>query len=148
MTRFAGLIRHSTLSAYLIGALVSPVLAQGGKKDAPEFTRQGLLIANFAPLPGADMKFARRASDAVRSRMGKLINKKEVEVVDGDDVGDQLYRAGFNPDTSYSSREIRAIGRYVRADEYVIGRVSNGPGGARIDGELVLIRDERLSTLR
>ena len=119
-------------AAAIAAAFSSSLPAQGGKKDAPEFTRQGLLIANFSPLPGADMKFARRASDAVRSRIGKLSNKREVEVIDGDDVAFQLERAGFNPDTSYTPREIRAIGRYVRADEYVVARVSNGATGVRI----------------
>jgi tetratricopeptide (TPR) repeat protein len=146
MIRFAGWLCHSTLSVCLIGAAASPLplLAQGGKKDAPEFTQQGLLIANFAPLPGADMKFARRTSDAVRSRLGKLVNKREVEVVDGGDVAWELEKAGYNPDTSYTPGEIRAIGHHFRTDEYVIANVSNGPGGVRITGDLVLLRDERL----
>jgi tetratricopeptide (TPR) repeat protein len=144
MIRFAGLCRPSMLTAVIAVAYSSHLLAQSGKKDAPEFTRQGLLIANFAPLTGVDMKFARRASDAVRSRIGKLSNKREVEIIDGGDVAYELEKAGYDPDTTYTPSQIRAIGRYVRADEYVIARVSNGVGGVHINGELVLLRDERL----
>ena len=131
-----------TSVALLIAASTS-AFAQG-KKGAPEFTRQGLLIANFAPMRGVDMKFARRASDAVRSRIGKLSDKRETEVVDGGDVAYELEKAGYDPDTTYTPSQIRAIGRFVRADEYVIGRVSNDATGVHIAGELVLLRDERL----
>lgn len=130
-------------SVALLVAASTSAFAQG-KKGAPEFTRQGLLIANFAPMRGVDMKFARRASDAVRSRIGKLSDKRETEVVDGGDVAYELEKAGYDPDTTYTPSQIRAIGRFVRADEYVIGRVSNDATGVHIAGELVLLRDERL----
>jgi tetratricopeptide (TPR) repeat protein len=132
-----------TSVALLVVASAS-LLAQRGKKAAPEFTRQGLLIANFAPMRGVDMKFARHASDAVRSRVGKLFDKRETLIVDGGDVAYELEKAGYDPDTTYTPSEIRAIGRYVRADEYVVGRVSNDASGVHIVGELVLLRDERL----
>lgn len=130
--------------ALLSLAFTQPIAAQRGKKEAPEFTRQGLLIVNFAPLAGADMKLARRATDAVRSRLGKLANKRDVDVIDGDEIAYQMQRAGYDPDTAFTVRDIRAIGRFLRADEYVFARVANGPNGPRISGELVLLRDERL----
>ena len=114
------------------------------KKDGPEFTRQGLLIVNFTPRAGAEMKLARKATDAVRSRVGKLSNKRDVDVIDGDDVAIAMVRAGFDPDTAFALREIRALGRQMRADEYVFATVTNGPAGPRISGDLVLLRDERL----
>jgi len=113
-------------------------------KDGQEFTKQGLLITNFAPRPGADMKFARKAADAVRSRVGRFVNKREVDVLDGDDIAYRMERAGYNPDTVLDLRDIRAVGKYLRADEFVIASVANGPSGARISGQLVLFRDERL----
>jgi tetratricopeptide (TPR) repeat protein len=120
------------------------VRAQRGKKEAQEFTRQGLLITNFQPLAGANMKLARQAAEAVRSRVGKLVNKRDVDVIDGDDIEIRMERAGFNPDTVYEMRDIRAVGKYLRADEFVIAAVSNGPAGPRISGALYLFRDERL----
>jgi tetratricopeptide (TPR) repeat protein len=118
--------------------------AQRGKKDPPEFTRQWLLIVHFAPRAGADMKLGRRAGDAVRSRVGRLIDKKEVELIDAGEVGYRMERAGYNPDTTYDLQEIRAAGKFFRADEFVMASVSNGPTGPRLSGSLVLLRDERL----
>jgi len=118
--------------------------AQRGKKDQQEFTPQGLLIVNFAPRAGADMKLGRKAADAVRSRVGRLVDKKEVNLIDAGDVGYRMERAGYNPDTTYDLQEIRSAGKYFRADEFVMASVSNGPAGPRLSGSLMLLRDERL----
>ena len=61
-------------------------IAHGQRQKNPplEFTRQGLLIMNFSPGAGADLRLARRAGDAVRDRVAKLVNKREVEVIEGD----------------------------------------------------------------
>jgi tetratricopeptide (TPR) repeat protein len=114
------------------------------KKDTQEFTRQGLLITNFAPRDGADMKLARRAAEAVRSRVGKLVNKREVDVIDGDDIEMRMERSGYNADTVYDIHDVRAVGRYLRADEFVIASVANTPAGPQLSGHLLLFRDERL----
>jgi tetratricopeptide (TPR) repeat protein len=124
---------------------VAPGLeAQRGKKDPLEFTRQGLLIVNFIPGPGADLRLGRRAADAVRDRIAKLVNKREVEVIDGDEIRTQLERAGYSPDTTFATGEAHAIGKFLRADEFLIARVTNGPAGPRISGQLLLLRDENL----
>jgi tetratricopeptide (TPR) repeat protein len=130
----------------LVGFLaIAPSLeAQRGKKEPLEFTRQGLLIVNFIPGPGADLRLGRRAADAVRDRVAKLINKREVEVIDGDDIRTQLERAGYSPDTTFATGEAHAIGRFLRADEFLIARVTNGPSGPRLSGQLLLLRDENL----
>jgi hypothetical protein len=127
--------------------MASPLAAQRApekKKDTQEFTRQGLLISNFRPTAGADMKTGRKAAEAVRSHVYKLINKRDVDVIDGDDIEVRMERAGFNPDTVYELRDIRAVGKYLRADEFVLASVSNSAAGPRISGELLLFRDERL----
>lgn len=129
--------------ALLIGSSAA-VQAQQKRRESQEFTRQGLLIVNFAPRAGADMKFGRKAAEAVRSRVGKLVDKKEVEIVDFGDVAYRMDRAGYNPDTTFEIRDVRSMGKYFRADEFVVASVSNGPGGPRISGSLVMLRDERL----
>lgn len=118
--------------------------AQRGKKDAPEFTRQGLLIVNFVPGPGANMKLGRNAGNDVRSRVSHLVNRREVDVLDGGDISYRMERAGYNPDTTYSVSDMRALGSFLRADEYLIGHVTSGPAGPTLTGELVLMRDEKL----
>ena len=139
-----GLTRNVVLVVGFLG-IASDVEAQRGKKEPLEFTRQGLLIVNFIPGPGADLRLGRRAADAVRDRVAKLVNKREVEVIDGDDIRTQLERAGYNPDTTFAQGEAHAIGRFLRADEFLIARVTNGPSGPRISGQLLLLlRDENL----
>src|SRR6185312_4222809 len=116
---------------------------QRGRKDTQEFTRQGLLIVNFTPGRGTEMKVGRRAADAVRSRVGRFVNKRDVEVIDGGDVTEKFARAGYDADSIFDEfRDIRPMGKYMRADEYVLGRVQNIAGGVRLSGELVLMRDE------
>jgi len=99
---------------------------------------------NFAPHSGADMKAGRKAADAVRSRVGRFLDRKEVELVDAGDVGYRMQRAGYNPDTTYDLPAIRAMGKYFRADEFVSGFIAGGPAAPRLSGSLVLLRDERL----
>jgi tetratricopeptide (TPR) repeat protein len=130
---------------FCLAGFASIASGQRGKKDPPlEFTRQGLLIMNFSPGPGADLRLGRRAADAVRDRVDKLVNKREVEVIDGDNIRTQLERAGYSADTTFSPGEARAIGRFLRADEFLVARVMATPAGTRISGHLVLLRDDNL----
>jgi tetratricopeptide (TPR) repeat protein len=136
--------RGAGAAAALLLAVASAGAQRGKKDPQPEFTRQGLLIVNFAPHAGADMKLGRRAADAVRSRVGRFVDKKEVEIVDAGDVEYRMERAGYNLDTTFDMPAIRSTGKYFRADEFVMAAVANGPGGPRLSGALVLLRDERL----
>ena len=115
------------------------------QKKVPEFTRQGLLIPNFATADGKDFGFGRKAADEVRSRVEKLSNKREVDVISGGDMRDQLARSGFPDDTLLDEPTLRTLGRIMRADEYVIGTVARGASGVRLSGRLVLMRDRRLA---
>jgi tetratricopeptide (TPR) repeat protein len=134
-----------TLLSMALAVLAAPVTAQRAKKPAPEFTKQSMLIVNFAPGPGADLRFARDGANAVRSRAAKLINnKQEVEVIDDRDVTDALWRSGFNPDSAYALAGLRALARQMRADEIVLGTVSRSGKTAKISGEIVLTRDEKM----
>ena len=49
------------LACALCTLTAAPAAAQ---KKAPEFTRQGLLIASFAPVEGSDFGLARKTGDA------------------------------------------------------------------------------------
>ena len=94
------------------------------KKSGPEFTRQGLLIVNFAPGAGADLELGRRAGDVVRDRLARFVDKKQVDVIDGDKIRIRLFTDGFSPDTTYSVSVAHAIGRFLRADEFLLAHVS------------------------
>lgn len=128
-----------------LAGFASAAYGQRGKKDPPlEFTRQGLLIMNFTPGPGTDLRLGRRAADAVRDRVDRLVNKREVEVIDGDNIRTQLERAGYSTDTIFTPGEARAIGRYLRADEFLVANVMATPLGTKLSGHLVLLRDDHL----
>ena len=125
-----------------LGVLMAvPAAAQ---KKTTEFTRQGLLITNFTPREGSDFGFGRKAADEVRSRIAKLSNRREVDVISGGDIRYQLTKSGMPEDTILDEGMIRTLGRYMRADEYVIGTVDRKPKSVRISGRLVLMRDTRL----
>ena len=132
MVMFRRVLLFATLAA-------SPLKAQHD-----EFTRQGLLIVNFTPGAGADARLGREAGNAVRSRIGRFLKGKDVEIVDGNQIELKVRRAGFNPDSTFAPGAVHAISRLLRADEYVLGEVSTSPQGVRLGGELVLFRDRRL----
>jgi tetratricopeptide (TPR) repeat protein len=125
--------------------IARPAIGQRAKKDAPEFTKQAVLIVSFAPGVGADARLGRRAADAVRSRAAKLINNdREVEVIEERKVVTAVEHAGYNPDSMFALTNIRQLARLMRADEIVIGTVENTASGTKMRGEIVLIRDEHL----
>jgi tetratricopeptide (TPR) repeat protein len=122
-------------------ALLASSLA--AQKQALEFTRQGLLITNFATGPGISSKAGREAADEVRDHVAKLSNKKELEVISGSAIRNKLELSGYRLDTPLVPSEVRALARQMRADELVVGEIQRRPGGIRLSGSLVLLRDER-----
>lgn len=137
--------RRAVVRSICLLLFAGTAAAQRAKKEAPEFTKQALLIVNFAPGPGADVRYAHQGADAVRSRAARLINNKtEVEVIDDKLVADALWRQGYNPDSMYAITGIRMLARNMRADEIVIGKVTRDGDAAKISGELILVRDEQM----
>lgn len=134
-------VRNICAALVAAGACAIDLSAQA---KGQEFTRQGLLIVNFAPHQGADHKMGKRAGSAVRSRVTQLTDKKQSEIIDGGEIEFRMLRSGFNPDTTFSIADVRAVGQLMRADEYLWAWVSNGPNGPTLGGELVLFRDEKL----
>jgi tetratricopeptide (TPR) repeat protein len=128
---------------FAMAVVPAPAAAQRGR-NTTEFTKQGVLVADFTPGAGADVRLGRRTGDAVRSRVARLANKRETEVIDGGDIRFQLEKAGYRLDAPMDLITIRALLRHFRGDEYVRGTVVNGSAGIRLRAELVLARDERL----
>lgn len=114
------------------------------KAPAPEFTRQGLLVTNFEPLGGATLKMGREAADAVRDRVRKLSNKKELDVTGRSEIRYRLEAAGYSADTMLARQDLRTLGRLLRADEILLGEVERKPDGVILRASLVLLRDERM----
>ena len=142
VTRPRVLLLGMGAAATLLCGAARPVHAQ---KSGPEFTRQGLLITNFALTPGVARGLSRKAGDAVRSRTEKLSDKHEVDVIDGYGIFDKLTRASIPTDTALVEIDIRVLGRDLRADEYLVGRVESAARDrVRLSASLVLMRDPRL----
>ena len=117
--------------------------ARAQRRPPQEFTRQELLVANFLLDSGANLRVARRLADAVRSRIDKLSNGKEVNVISGGDMRLELTKSSFPADSALPRRDLRILGSKLRADEFLVGTVERAPGGVRLRSELVLVRDER-----
>ena len=130
--------------AALTITVIAPAITRGQPAPAPEFTRQRLLIGNFTPRAGADIKLAKRVGDQLRARVGKLLNKREADVVKGNDIDNAMFESNLNADSTFSPAVYRTMGHVFRADEYVMGYVASSATGIRLWGELVLVRDERL----
>src|SRR5688500_6652808 len=81
------------LAVALVACGASSAAAQ--RKKTTEFTRQVLLITNFRPGPGADNRLGRRAADAVRDRVAKLSNGREVYAVESGDLRAELERSSY-----------------------------------------------------
>jgi tetratricopeptide (TPR) repeat protein len=127
--------------------------ASAQRRPAPEFTQQGILVANFAvtgksltpSLTRDDLRFGRRVGDEVRDRLSKLVNKREAKVIHGLDIRESMIRQSYPPDTIFAVRDLRQQGTYFRTDEMVIGTATQLPGGAlRLAADLVLWRDIRI----
>jgi tetratricopeptide (TPR) repeat protein len=131
--------------AALSGGLTAVASPAGAQRRPPqEFTRQGLLITNFTTASGVDLKSGRRAGDALRDQIQKLVDKRAMLVIDDYDIREKMFRAGFNPDSTYTESMVWAIGKNLRADEYVEGFISRDPTGVRLQATVVLMRDKRM----
>jgi tetratricopeptide (TPR) repeat protein len=106
-----------------------------------EFTRQGLLVLEFEAGPGATRKLGREAADAVRDRLEKLVNEREVELLGGRATAQKLELYGIRQEQPPSGAELEYMTRTIRADEYVVARVERSGDAVRIAGELRLLRD-------
>jgi len=120
------------------------IAAQQRAAESPEFARQSVLIVNFTPRNGADVKAGKRVADEVRGRVSRLLNKKEAEVVKGYQIARAMEESSLNPDSTFSPTAYRAMGSVFRADEYLQAYIGGDSTGIRLWGELVLSRDERM----
>ena len=131
-------------AAATLATLAAPAATEAQGRRAPmEFTRQGLLILEFeAGREGApNRKLGRDAAEAVRDRLEKLVNEREVEVLGGRGTQQKLELHGIRQDQPPSAAELEYMTRTIRADEYITARGERTGPGVRIAGELRLLRD-------
>ena len=94
---------------------------------------------------GPDRDLGKKATDVVRGRVAGAFPRSELRVISGGDLADWLRLSGFEDITSLTEGELQDIARKFRADERITGRVARAGPRIRLDAELTLIRDLRLS---
>lgn len=128
-----------------LAMLLLPTAASNAQgKGGPEFVRQSLVVGNFVPSDTADKRLGRAAGDAVRSKIGKVVNGRELAIVGGTPIRDALRATGFEENQFITPSMTRAFAAHLRADEFLVGAVRNTPEGPQLSAWLVLTRDPRL----
>lgn len=121
-------------------ALLALSLATAGAQQ--KFTTQVMVVPAFQ---ASDRGLGARASDVVRGRIAGAFPKNELRVIGGAVVNDWLRLSGFEENAVLSDGELRELAKKFRADERVTGAVTRDGGRVRVDAELTLIRDLRLT---
>jgi tetratricopeptide (TPR) repeat protein len=104
-----------------------------------QFTRQIILIPPF----DGTARLGNAAADAIRGRVQRAYNRREVQVISEYDMLQVLERSGITGD-SVDVAHIRSLARHLRADEIIFGTVKRTPTGIEMSGRLVLLRDTKL----
>jgi len=125
----------------LLATVWHPARTPLGAQRQQEFTQQGLLVA---PFKSADRKLGNKVADEIRGRAEKAGSKRELEVIDEKSMTTALFNAGFPGDMVPDLTQVRALSRYLRADEYLMGSVDKTPAGYRVSARLILARDVRM----
>jgi tetratricopeptide (TPR) repeat protein len=128
-------------AAILLLVVIAPVRSPLGAQRRQEFTQQGLLVS---PFKSADKKLGNHVADEIRDKVDKAASKRELEVIDEKAMTTALFNAGFPADAVPDLSQVRALSRYLRADEYLMGTVDKTPAGIRVRANLILARDVRM----
>jgi len=127
--------------ATLLAVVWNPARTTLGAQRQQEFTEQGLLVA---PFKSNEKKLGNKIADEIRGRVEKAGNKRELEVIDEKSMVTALFNAGFPADMVPDLTQVRALSRYLRADEYLMGTADKTPAGTRVTARLILARDVRM----
>ena len=127
--------------ALVITAGLAPAYGPLAAQRTQEFTQQGLLVA---PFKGTDRKLGNKIADEIRGRVDKSASNRELDVIDERAMTNALFNAGFPENHVPDLTQVRALSRFLRADEYLMGEVDKTPSGLRVRARLILARDVRM----
>ncbi len=133
------------LSSLVLGALALvlpvfapvPAVAQRTADDA-----QRILVTVFQ---SSDKQLGAKAANAVRDKLAKEYNPRDVWVIPTTDINNTLTASGYPTDDALGPSDARQLAVQVRADQYVDGTVAQTPTGYRIEARMVLSRDQTLA---
>ena len=92
-------------------------------------------------LQSADKDLGVQAAEAIRNRLTRETNVKELIVVPKADINNSLQSSGYSTTEALAPGDAKALASLVRAAQYLDGSVARTPTGYRIDARLVLSRD-------
>jgi len=92
-------------------------------------------------LQSADKELGVQAAEAIRNRLTKESNVRELIVVPKADINNSLQSSGYSTTEALAPGDAKALASLVRAAQYLDGSVTKTPTGYKIDGRLVLSRD-------
>ncbi|HWL41202.1 MAG TPA: hypothetical protein VNO75_13315 [Gemmatimonadaceae bacterium] len=93
-------------------------------------------------LQSADKNLGVQAAEAIRSRLERSTNVRELVVVPKADINNSLQSSGYNTTEALAPGDAKALATLVRAAQYLDGSVTRtSTGGYKIDARLILSRD-------
>ncbi|HXG72220.1 MAG TPA: tetratricopeptide repeat protein [Gemmatimonadaceae bacterium] len=117
----------------MLGSAASPLAAQRGERN-PE----RVMVATFQ---SADKELGVQAAEAIRNKLSREVNAKDVIVVPKADINNSLQSSGYSTTEALAIGDAKALASLVRAQQFVDGSVIRTPAGVKIDARLVLTRD-------
>jgi tetratricopeptide (TPR) repeat protein len=127
-------------AALVASGSLSTVQAQSNRTPDPNAPR--MMVAT---LKGTEKNLGVQAADAIRSRLNQDIPFKQLWVIPKNDINATLEASGFSTTEALAPHDAKALANLLRADEYVAGTVTKNGSTFRVQGQLVLARDNSLA---
>ena len=125
-----------TLAAGIIAAMP----AQAQRPGAPPPPR--VMVATFQSAePGTGVQFA----EALRVRLGRDANARDLTVIPKADIENTLKASGYSTTEALGPNDAKALASLIRAKDYIDGSVTRTPAGFRVEARLVLARDNTVA---
>lgn len=134
--------RAAAAAAGLLAFAAAAPSASAQQRGTPDPNAPRVMVAVFR---SADKSSGVKAADAVRDRLINDFNLKQLYVLPKADVNANLEASGFPTNEALAPHDARALAQQLRADEYIVGAVSNQGGQQKIDAQLVMSRDNSLT---
>ncbi len=134
-----------TLSGFgfaLGGIVLMPSMASAQINRVPDPNAIRVMVSVFKTADKS--KLGVDAADAVRSHMTSEFPFKQVYVLPKQDINATLEASGFPTTDALQPHDARALANLLRADEYLTGNAAKTATGFKIEGFLVLARDNAL----
>ncbi len=129
-------LRHSGLFFASLAALVAAVAV------SPAAAQKGPVERVMIPtLQSTDKELGVQAAEAIRNRLQKETNVRDLIVVPKADINNSLQSSGYSTTEALAPGDAKALASLVRAAQYLDGTVTRTPTGFKIDSRLIISRD-------